>query len=400
MLMKFKNKAILSLAAGVALTVASCNIVAPKYFEANHLRKTISNSSWKAIRPYLGRKKAGEFASALLEDTDSLHMGAYGKRLAWSAVYSDSAMAKLMEIFNKTPPIIYPLVHVAASDIDSLRNVKAEADSLIGELPADVKGSVLAAFSRLQSLRSDFFDEFYALRELQTKNNVDSTSLTRLENAVSAFAYVMQKHKIPYVVEGNFAKGLSQGHMDCDLSSYLFIQFGKEAGLDLIGVEMEPLKKDSAGHFAVAYRQNGEITHYIETTLLLYKGTAYGPMDAAKRFQELGGWAKSRDDGRARIDSAKADIAKYQKMLQDMGADTVGDGAEIRKLVCQSIISMSGSQIQFAEFRLKNSEKYIANIACTGIILPWCPGRFTLRRNGRRKPLESGSPSSTSRLQI
>lgn len=157
------------------------------------------------------------------------------------------------------------------------------AQKVIGELAADQsltlqakKDTLLALFSKLQGLRADFLGEYFALWKSQMKNGIQQTPYSGLENAVSAFSYTMNKHKIPYdygekdFSPGYFSRQLTANHLECETSGYLFIQFGREVGLDLIGVQLAPFPPSFEGHFVVAWQENGTITHYIETNALLY----------------------------------------------------------------------------------------------------------------------------------
>ena len=174
---------------------------------------------------------------AHLKDLQTLCSGAFGKRLL-----DDRLNHYLTHEDSKFFDLIMLARHAKA---DSLPMLKSEIESLAVKIVRQSKTDLLELFSKLQVLRSDFLNEFQALQNLQTAHGVE---VTPLENAASAFYYVMNTHKIFYKAEDNFAKGLEQNHLDCDLSAYMFIQFGREVGLDLIGVNLYPLPRDPAGH--------------------------------------------------------------------------------------------------------------------------------------------------------
>lgn len=167
-----------------------------------------------------------------------------------------------------------------------------------------------------------------------------------LTNAVSAFEYAMEKHGIPYDFYNlgkkklpNFSNALSGNHLVCQTSAYLFIQFGRELGLDLIGVYLTALPPSHADHFVVAYRQDGKITHYIETTkLLVGMGCTY--LKSASELSKMMSEHQSRVllDGRMLklLDGAN-DSAQILSMVKDSvcnfyikqngWSDTAGFGA-------------------------------------------------------------------------
>jgi len=185
--------------------------------------------------------------SAQLKDATGLFSGPYGRKI-------------ISEALQKCNYWVNDRYALLGYDHDLV----GEAKAILAKTAMD---EAYPLFLKMQPMRRDFLEEFDSLRDLQVKNNVAADSL---KNAASAFYYVMKKYQIQYLAENSFSRGLSENHLDCDLSGYLFIQFGREAGLDLIGVNMEPIHPDSAGHFAVALRENGRITHYIETTNLLW----------------------------------------------------------------------------------------------------------------------------------
>ena len=308
MSMSFKSKAILPVALGVALALTSCSVVAPKYFERDKIRTRMCDSIYETSKhpfgAYSGKMSSPNFIKEKIEDaaacdpnfaslknTGDLCFGPYSQMLIRHIFLLHSAnIAKFQDINHNSLRILYDK-RPTISNIDSLHMLKTEIDSLALGLTKQFKQNLLTLFLKLQNLRTDFLGEFYALQELQMKFNMDTTSTTRLENAVSAFYYSLKKNKIASQVESNFARGLAENHMDCDLSGYLFMQFGIGIGLDLVGVYLRPLLPSQVGHFAVAYRMNGKITHYIETTQFLYNPEFSSMMDiiifSASRRSEL-----------------------------------------------------------------------------------------------------------------
>jgi len=339
MKIKFNHVTTASIVAGLALILAGCSIVAPKYFERKKaeelnfsLQQNIYNSSttkryWDAYRLPNIMKETLENAAArdsnyaCLKNTGNLCFGVYGKRMILNAISSDSTIKKLDEIHWKifsTTFCCYPETKI---NNDSLLELKAKTDSMALKMDEGFKANLLKLFLKLQNIRMDFLEEFYALQELQAKYNSDTTSVTRLENATSAFFYTMKKNKIVGKEEDNFAKGLAENHLDCDLSGYLFIQFGREIGLDLIGVFLTPIPPKDAGHFVVAYRENGKITHYIETTnLLLYGSWCIGPLSVSQRCDKITG-------ALSKISELKSEIVETQEKIQFL--DIHKDAAKI-----------------------------------------------------------------------
>lgn len=342
--MKLNRMATASVLAGLALTLASCSIIAPKYFEkkkAKEIRYSLCDSIWESstcaihfytdaisspenVKKLIESAAAGDSSLVSLRNTGDLCFGPFGKRLIGDAIISDSTWARLEDIRVKMAKAFYRNSPIGTYDIDSLHAVKEKTDSMSIEMPKNFRQEMVALFSKLQALRTDFLEEYYALKELQMENNADTLSTPRLVNAVYAFYYSMNKNKISPKIEDNFAAGLAKDSMDCDLSGYLFIQFAKEVGLDLVGVHLSRLNSNRHGHFVVAYRENGKITQYIETTMLLYdkdfegfgKGDA---ISAAQKYQEI-------LLSPLIMSGLESKIASVQKMIQfmDSNKDAVG----------------------------------------------------------------------------
>jgi hypothetical protein len=135
-----------------------------------------------------------------------------------------------------------------------------------------------AAFWKLHNIRADFNVKLNEL--LDVPFGSPAPELTKA--ACTAFAYAMQKNGVVYKPETNHARGLINGKIDCDLSSELLIQLGRERGLMLEAVIMPR-------HYLVARRnESGRVTHHIETTALLSNETAQANLNLwSKKHPEM-----------------------------------------------------------------------------------------------------------------
>ncbi|MFA5929350.1 MAG: hypothetical protein WC861_00540 [Candidatus Micrarchaeia archaeon] len=145
---------------------------------------------------------------------------------------------------------------------------------LDGKKDDAIREMAIAAFTKFSTVRNDFLSKY---NELRKKYGINS-QMSEIDIVGEAFAYSMGKNKIRYLEETNSAQGMAGNHLDCDLSSYMFMQLGKEVGLSLTAVTLPSPGLSSgllfgnakpAGHVVVAYGK-GKITHYVETTLAMY----------------------------------------------------------------------------------------------------------------------------------
>ncbi len=120
------------------------------------------------------------------------------------------------------------------------------------EMQRNVATMGIGAFKKFSAIRSDF------LLEYERVSKESGFRMGEIQMAAKAFRHAMAKNGMDYLPESNSAKGLAQNHLDCDLSSFLFIQLGREKGLPLVGVT-------GNNHYLVGYGK-GKITHYVETT--------------------------------------------------------------------------------------------------------------------------------------
>gem|GEM_PF-2719308 len=120
------------------------------------------------------------------------------------------------------------------------------------------------AFREFAQIKRDFEEKYL---QLERKDPSIAKNAQRKTVAIAeSFLYAMEKNKITYKkYTSDLAVSLIKKESDCDTSAILFIQFGREKGLDLIGV-------DAPSHYFAALRENGKVSLHIETTSILAGG--------------------------------------------------------------------------------------------------------------------------------
>lgn len=122
----------------------------------------------------------------------------------------------------------------------------------------DLVSQAKAAFENFGKFRAALLEK---LQELEKVGFANTKQSGRLETFAEAFRFAMDKIGMAYLEETDYARAVANLRMDCDLSTVLFIQLGRECGLELIGV-IRPK------HYLAAYRENGAVEKHIETTML------------------------------------------------------------------------------------------------------------------------------------
>ena len=138
-----------------------------------------------------------------------------------------------------------------------------------------IKKMESTAFSIFSAIDGDFQEKYLELRK------ANGQRMTALEMVSEAYSFALNNNKIIYSVDDRTVRGMAGKYLDCDLSSYLFIQLGMSAGLEFKGIKLETREEyiksknvyHSVGHYVPAYVENGKVTHYIETTALYGKNT-------------------------------------------------------------------------------------------------------------------------------
>jgi len=128
---------------------------------------------------------------------------------------------------------------------------------------AEIAKTGIAAFQKLSDVRKDFNAKFTELS--------GQKGITTLQASALAFRHANEVNAVSALEGASLSEGLSKGIIDCDLSSYIFIQLGREKGLDLIGASlMDPDPKKRWGHYVAVSRKKGKPEFYVETTGLLF----------------------------------------------------------------------------------------------------------------------------------
>ncbi|VVC01895.1 Uncharacterised protein [uncultured archaeon] len=208
-------------------------------------------------------------------------------------ILRDSAGAKPDTLYSKTADFarIVSVLGMKPEDIAKIRDFDTLASGDYGQnliwrlllnisakrLPQDsVQKQAVESFLKFSKIREDFYCKY---RRLEAKSGGSANELAVLGNATKAFAYAMRKGRIA------FGSPLAPAMKAvCFSSAQMFMQLGKEVGLDLVYVSVKRDSNDA--HGLVGMRQNGIVTRHVETTALLWNSMV------GESVYTLGEWMK------------------------------------------------------------------------------------------------------------
>jgi len=195
-------------------------------------------------------------------------MQASGRQVAVSALDSKLAQFDLQFLKNDLQKI--PDIQTLAGGVFGTSLLAGLAMlRLEGRTDPYLRNVAIIVFSKFSAIRKDFIQKY---DELSKKKDFTMVNFTNLQIAAEAFYYAMGKAKITHNPENNSARGLANNKIDCDISTYLFIQLGREKGLELVKVGLRDPNSEP-GHVVAAEMKNGKIINYVETTRA-YAGAA------------------------------------------------------------------------------------------------------------------------------
>jgi hypothetical protein len=131
-----------------------------------------------------------------------------------------------------------------------------------------VKKTAVSAFQNYASVKNDFAKQFEEIRKKAWKR--PAVKGDELEAVLLAFGYAMYQNKADYKEEDDFARGMANRKIDCDLTSFLLIDCARGVGISLLGVDI--LLGDPGSpfrHYLAAYKDSSGTMSYIEATGLL-----------------------------------------------------------------------------------------------------------------------------------
>ncbi len=153
---------------------------------------------------------------------------------------------------------------------------------LRGNAKEEIRKDAIASFSNFGKIYDDYNKKFAELEkrsmsfftkgarwDSNKKKSDDSGERTRsrLENAGLAFYYSMHNNKIVYKESTDFAHGMADKAIDCDLSAVLFNDLAKERGLPLAGGMVR--KDGTYSHYVSVVMNKERMDFAVETTMLL-----------------------------------------------------------------------------------------------------------------------------------
>lgn len=263
-----RTSTFVKIAAGIAIvaTLGSCSTgqFYRKHGTARHVQGT--------IQP-IERTKKADSGTGLLVDGNaeaSRRLDTILKRLGQecSRLEMDIATGKRPWLLIETERKVNKSAVMLLGARPGLLGVDGIEDILTG-----IAGRfVLFDFTDKQGMQDSLCDIF--LRFAQIRNHVNwalpaSVGKPSLPDFCRAFRKAMKTDSIGYRNDGKYGI-TAMREMNCLYSGVLFIQLGREHGLDLVGGRGIDTK-GGYGHFVAAERgKNGEISNIIETTRLLY----------------------------------------------------------------------------------------------------------------------------------
>jgi len=189
-------------------------------------------------------------------------MQASGRQVAVSALDSKLAQFDLQFLKNDLQKI--PDIQTLAGGVFGTSLLAGLAMlRLEGRTDPYLRNVAIIVFSKFAAIRKDFIQKY---DELSKNKDFTTVGITNLQIAAEAFYYAMGKAKITYLEESNSAHGLVNNKIDCVISTYLFVQLGREKGLELVKVGLRDPNSEP-GHVVAAEMKNGKIINYVETTI-------------------------------------------------------------------------------------------------------------------------------------
>ncbi len=187
--------------------------------------------------------------------------------------------------------------------------------------PDELQNRALKAFYNLSQIHADFNRKFEELAKTtweikprsafstpeffsKVGNKQARTDYSLLEMVCEAYAYSMKKNRIMGYLEKDYARGMAEKRLDCNLSSDVFRDLAKgKTNLDLTGVLVSYYNSDPSAFFheMVGLRTKSGVERYVETTVYLLRPSKEdveawqkkGKLDEAKEAWKSSDYSKA-----------------------------------------------------------------------------------------------------------